>query len=469
MTPRKSFYLSLFCLLFVPLCSLQTGCGHNASTPASPEKAASQMLAWNLKTTVDAYNKIGTKNTVWDDSARRCLTAFSHSRARDLTNEPWNQVVSTNAAAAVDAGCTDPLITYLYIRFAFPQTNSKVEFARRYYETAKTMNASAYPVVRKFYATVRAIEQYYAAYDTQKNLQARDESYGLLVTLLVQVEQLLDDKTIPQREAAEAADFALVVAGRTDFHNKTMFYDAIQRSLMKNAPDSYLPWYLKGSHCVELAWNARGDGFANTVTPEGWESMKTNLVVAREALERAWKLNPKEPNIALQMMSVNLGQGSDRKEMEVWFDRVMELDTNSYRACWSKEQYLEPKWYGSDEEAVEFGRECVRSSKWGGHVPLILVLAHNDINGRLSGSAKVDYWKQPEVWPDMNSAYVRFFELNPEETQLYGDYALHAYQAEQWAALNEILPKLTSTNFERFGGKAEFDKMIRLAKEHASN
>jgi hypothetical protein len=470
MTPRKYFRCSpVFCFALLPLILVQAGCGRGASTPASPEKAATQMLAWNLKTTVDAYNKVGTNSLVWDDAARRCLAAFAHMRAGDITNEPLGEIVSTNAAAAVDIGCPDPLITYLYIRFAMPQTNSRVEFAKRLYETSTAMNASAYPEVRKLYATMRALDQYYYAYNTQTNLEARDVSFGLLNNLLVQVEIALDDKTMPSREASEIAQQALDLAGRTDFHNKTMVYDAIQKSLMKDFPKSYLPWYLKGSHHVEMAWNARGSGYADTVSKDGWEGFKTNLVVAREALEHAWKLNPREPNIAVRMMSVVLGQGSDRKEMEQWFERAMKLDPNSYDACFSKEQYLESKWYGTDEEAVAFARECVYSNNWGGHIPIVLVLAHNDLNSRLTGAAKSEYWKRPEVWADIKSAYDRYLELNPERTDFYNAYALHAYQAEQWDALNALLTKLPFTNYDTFGGKAEFDKMIRAAKAHASN
>jgi hypothetical protein len=469
MTPRKALswvvprsYPALLLLVV-----FETGCHRSAST--SQEKVAKQRLAWNLQTTVEAYNKIGVKNAQWDESARKCLAEFARTRSAIVSsNEPAGKIISTNAANAVDAGCTDPMVTYLYIRFALPQTNSKVEFANRLYATAQAMNGSSYPPVRKFYASARAIEQYYYAYDTQKDLKARDESFGLLTALLELVDQTLSDKTIPLGEASEVADQAVALAGRTDFHNETMFYDRVEQALMKNFSGDYLPWYLKGSHCVKSAWNARGDGYANTVTKEGWESFKTNLVVAREALEHAWKLNPREPNIATEMMSVELGQGSDRQEMELWFDRAMKLDTNSYSACCSKEQFLEPKWYGTDEEAVAFGRECVHSTNWGGHIPIVLVLAHNDINSRLTGAAKTEYWKQPEVWEDIKSAYDRYFELNPEETHVYNAYVLHAYQAEQWAALNELIPKLTTTNYDMFGGKSEFDKMIRLAREHGS-
>jgi len=466
MTPRK--FLRCAWLAFYPalilLAASETGCKRNA--PASPQNVAGQLLSWNLNTTVDAYEKVGVRNPQWDDSARKCLTAFAHLRANDLPDEAWVDVVTTNAATAVNAGCTDPLVTYLYIRFAMPRSNNKEEFAKRFYSAAHDLNGSAYPPVRKFYATGRALDQYYYAYDTKTNLQARDESYGLLTTLLAQVETVLDDKTIPPREASDIAEQALDLGGRTDFYNKTMFYDAIEKSLMKNSSDDYLPWYLKGNHYIDLAWNARTGETADKVTAEGWEGFKTNLVVAREALEHAWKLNPKQPNIAIQMMTVVLGQGSGREEMEIWFKRAMDLNTNSYEACSHKMNFLDPKWYGSDEDQLAFGRECGYSTNWGGNVPLILVLAHNDINLRLQGAAKANYWKQPEVWRDMKSAYDRFFEMRPEETQVYSDYALHAYQAEQWDTLNAILPKLTTTNYERFGGNAEFDKMVRLAEQH---
>lgn len=366
----------------------------------------------------------------------------------------------------MDAGCTDPMVTYLYNRFALPQTNSKVEFAKRYYATAQAMNTSAYPPVRKFYATARALDQYYYTYGTNTTEQVPAEHFELLNYLLPDAAQTMEDKTIPSDEASEVSEQALNLGGG-DANNKDLFYEAIEQPLARNMANDYLPWYLKGAHCIELAWRARGDGYANSVTKQGWVGMETNLVSAREALEHAWKLNPRQSKIAHQMMSVVLGQAGDRKEMELWFNRGIDLDTNSYQICWSKMNYLDPKWYGSNEEMLAFGHECVQSTKWGGHIPLMLVLAHNTINLKLEGAAKTNYWKQPEVWSDLQSAYDRFFELNPEETQLYRDYARFAYRAEQWGKLNELIPKIPQPiDYDFFGGKSEYEKMVRLANQH---
>jgi hypothetical protein len=461
----KSF-LAALCSLLIAFIALGTGCNRNSSS-ISLQKVTDQRLKWNLQTTVEAYDQIGVKDSKWDDAARKCLTAFAHSRAEKAADDSSLEIISTNAAAAVAAGCKDPMVNYLFIKFAMPQTNSKEAFANRFAVMARDMNASGYPAVRKFYANARAMDQYYYTYDT--NVWSHPEMSDFNQQLYHSFADTVSDKTLPSDEAFDANDTATYLMKGASANNQQMFYDVAQQQLLKNQPNDYLPWYLKGNHEVEQAWMARGNGTGDTVTPEGAAEFQKHLVEAREDYQHAWKLNPKRSYVAIQMMTVVLGQGGDRKEMEQWFSRAMELDTNSYDACRNKMNFLDPKWYGSDEQQLAFGRECAQSTKWGGHVPLILVLAHNLINQRNEGAAQADYWKQSEVWIDMQSAYDRFFELNPEETYLYNDYALHAYEAEQWDKLNELIPKIEQVNYDRFGGKQEYDKMVRLAKEHGGS
>jgi uncharacterized protein YqfA (UPF0365 family) len=57
------------------------------------------------------------------------------------------------------------------------------------------------------------------------------------------------------------------------------------------------------------------------------------------------------------MLTVCLGLAPERAEMELWFDRAMAADPNNRDACKAKLYNLEPKWHGSAEEMVKFGRE----------------------------------------------------------------------------------------------------------------
>jgi Domain of unknown function (DUF4034) len=440
-----------------------TAC-HKGGGSLSPEKAKKQRLAWNLKTTVEAYNRAGFANSHWDGPARQALTEFARGRADEVgSNEPWSEIISTNAAAAVEAGCNDPMVNYLFIKFSMSQTNSREAFLNAFCKMARDMNGSSYSAMRKAYASARALDQSFYTYGT--NAFNHPETSEMMWMLFASVQAAMNDRTTPEAEVNEISELALHLASGNE-QNYDQFYHIMEKPMFQNWPDAYTPWFEKGKYYIHLAWKARGGGYANEVTAEGWTGFSNNLAIAQDALEHAWKLNPKKPEIAEQMMSVMLGQGGGRDRMETWFNRAMDLNTNDYDACYQKLFYLEPKWYGSDEDELAFGRECLESTKWGGRVPLILVDAHAFINSRNQEDAQTNYWKQPEVWADVKAAYERFFELNPDDDSYYQNYAWHAYHAEQWDKLNELLPKLGPANYDFFGGEEEFNKMVLLARAH---
>jgi hypothetical protein len=425
-----------------------------------------QRLAWNLKTLVEAYEKAGHTSPKWNESAKRALTEFAHSRSQCTeSNEAWGLIISTNCIAAVAAGCDDPMIRYLYTRFSMNQTNSAQAFTDAFCQTAKDMQKSTYPPVRKFYAAARALDQIIYTYGTNT---ANQPIWGEYTPLMGQnVEPALNDKTTPAHEAYEIANEALyLISGDTNQYQQA--YHCVEKLMLENWPNDYTTWLLKGRAFIDMAWHARGSGWAYTVSDKGWEHFNERLATAEEALEHAWKLNSKDPEIAHQMMTVMLGQGGGRDRMELWFNRAMALDPNDYDACSKKLYYLEPKWYGSREAMLDFGRECVQNTNWAGRVPLVLVDAHwNFCRGYIDKSKQTNYWKQPDVWTDIKSAYDRFFQLNTNTIGYYEYYAWYAYQAGQWDVLNELIPKLGPETYYRFGGKDEFDKMVQLAKEHA--
>lgn len=434
----------------------------------SPEQAKEQRLTWNLKTLVEAYEKAGHTNPKWDEPAKRALTEFARSRSQCTeSNEAWTLIIFTNCITATDAGCDDPMIRYLYIRFCMNQANSAQAFTDAYYQTAKDMQKSMYPPVRKFYAAARALDQIFSTYGTNT---ANQPIWREITPLIGQnIEAALNDKTMSAREAYEIANKALsLMCGDTNQYQRA--YDCVEKIMLGNWPNDYTIWLLKGRAFTDMAWHARGSGWAYTVSDKGWKHFSERLATAQEALEHAWELYPKDTEIAHQMMTVMLGQGGGRDRMELWFNRAMALDPNDYDACSKKLYYLEPKWYGSREAMLDFGRECVQNTNWAGQVPLVLADAHwNFHRGYVDKSEQTNYWMQPDVWPDIKMSYDRFFELNPEATRYYHNYAWYAYQCEQWNAFNELIPKLGPINYDYFGGKAEFDKMVQLAKEHSGS
>lgn len=452
-------------LVFSTLLSFFIVSGAACSRTVSPEKEKKRRLTWNLKTTVAAYQHASFTDKRWDQPAKTCLEAFARYLSGETNSyEPTAEIISTNASAAVDAGCQDPLVRYLYTRYSMSPTNTRVAFTDAFWKVAVDMNASFYPPIRKFYSSARALQQLYDTYGT--NSSAHTEHLQLIQMMVQDLDNTLAEKSMPAEDAYEVSDLALYLTSGSS-QNEDYVRQIVERQFNRNWPDSYQWWYMKGTRYIKLAWQARGSGYADKVTPEGWAGLSNNLALAQDAFEHAWKINPHDSKIAVQMITVTLGQDVGRDRMELWFNRAMDLDTNNYDACIKKLYYLEPKWHGSDEDELAFGRECLQSKKWGGHVPLILVDAHADIDGRLEGADKTNYWKRPDVWTDIQAAYERFFELNPDATGFYHDYAWYAYHAEQWNKLNELIPKLPPVNYDFFGGKDEYDKMVELAKQHS--
>ncbi len=446
-------------------------CNKTGSYKKLPPAAARQArLDWNLKTLVEAYKTKGHTDPAWDEPAILALTEFARVRSQSLEpGEPWGEIIATNCTEADRYHCDDPMIAYLHARFALSQTNSPKVFTDALYKAAQDLQQSGYPSIRKFYAWQRAGEQVFYTYGYGTNIPPEFDPRKIWPQAETDCLDAISDRTMPPEEAYDAAHEILEV-WRGSFTHYLVLYQSIRKRLPPATAGDPVFLLLEGEANIAQAWQLRGSGYADTVTKKGDAMFKEDLAIADKVLTKAWQLNPGDVRIPVQMLSVELGQGEGRERMELWFKRAMALDANSYDACLKKLTYLEPKWYGSTEDMLNFGRECVQNTDWGGRVPLILSVAHDRIYYQyIDKSERANYWKQPEVWPDIQSAFDRFFELNPDAIGWYHNYAWYAYHAEQWKKLNALIPKLGPVNYKYFGGEDEFNKMLRLAKDHSGS
>jgi thiol-disulfide isomerase/thioredoxin len=460
-------------LLACAIATAVSSCGPEVPPIVSADKAKQARFEWNFKTLVTSYETAGYAKRKWNEPARRALIEYARARADVFaTNEPWALIVATNCKSALEAGCKDPLIACLHIRLDMDSTNSMQAFTQAFCEAVPELQASSYPSIRKFYAWFWLGDQAMHTYNWASNFPPDIQRLGVWEEIGQNLLTALDDKTMPAEEAYEASSCALGYwpSARKTYEQR---YEMIEQGLFANWPNSAQTWLMKGKAHIELAWYARGGGFADKVTPEGWIGFSNHLQIAEQALEKAWKLDPHDPRVPTSMLRVEEGQGRGRDRMELWFKRAMELAPANYDACRAKLHYLDPSWYGSEQDLLAFGWDCAESGVWRGKVPLILLDAHEAIRMAVQRSDQnketVDYWKQPEVWPDIQEAFEKFFQLNPEETGWYHNYAWYAWHCGQWQALNRLIPKLGPINYAYFGGKAEFDKMVRQAREHAGD
>jgi hypothetical protein len=442
------------------------GCKRSAAAQEHDAVAVQQATeSWDSRTLAGAYPNAGHTNPKWDDVAKAALTEFALMRSGQSSVAEASGTISNSCVAALGLGCDDPMIRYLAVRYVIDPSQTAQQVADALCAIAPQMEGSSYPAIRKYYVWIRAGQQVNQAYGYGANVPPRIDSLNIWSHAEDDLMQALDDKGMPAQEILEAA-VDLLDVWRADKQHYAQIYQNVESRLGPARANTAPALLLKGIANIQMAWHARGNGYADTITPEGGRQFDEHLGIAADALGKAWDLNPTEPRIAYQMMRCELGQGKGRDRMELWFGRAMKLNANNYDACDEKLNYLEPKWYGSIEDMLVFGRQCVTNEAWGGHVPLILMDAHRAIQNQdvEDEQEKAKYWSRPEVWADLKSAFTRFFALNPDEIGWRHNYAWYAYQAGDWQTFNDMVPKLGPINYEFFGGKDEFDRMVAKAK-----
>lgn len=209
-------------------------------------------------------------------------------------------------------------------------------------------------------------------------------------------------------------------------------HDEIDADFDAAAPDHPVRLALDGLYLTDEAWLARGDGTNRSVTPEGWSGFRSYLQQADEELEAAYVQHPGEAEIADLMVKVELGQGRGRPRMEQWFGRAVAADPLDLEAYNAKFWYLEPRWYGSERDLVDFGRECL-------HLPNA---PPNVASAFFSAMAQAyqldrDAYRRPGVWEPLSQAYQQFLEKYPQSIRARTGYAVHAAQGGHWAVARE--------------------------------
>jgi hypothetical protein len=414
---------------------------------------------WLEKVLARGYSTSGHTNSKWDAQVHSAFAAYA-SYSRDSKWDLYKPMVEA-VSAALKAGCDDPFARYMDTRYRLADTRPGDEaFALASLRACAPMFDSRYHPVLKFYAGYRAMEATRIA-DVGGNR-------GPLIALTtVALEDLARDTNAPSDEIFEAAEMWVGWTGQK------LWFDQVLHDLLplieKNWSHEERYFRFSGLAEIERAWAERGGGFADTVTEQGWGGFAEHLKKAEEPLNKAWQMNSNVAQTAYLMMRLELGQGRGRATMEKWFNRAMALSTNYYDAAKLMAFYLEPRWYGSEEETLEFGRQCVASTNWSGRVPLVLVDTHHSLARYHKMKESPEYWHRAEVWHDVKASYERFFKLNPDGTGWRHNYAQDAYLCGHYPDFLEQTKLFSAgTNFAFFGGQEKFREMLDKASSDAS-
>lgn len=111
---------------------------------------------------------------------------------------------------------------------------------------------------------------------------------------------------------------------------------------------------------VNFAWQARGGGFADTVTEQGWKLMGERLREADAVLKEARGLAEKCPHWWLAAQRVGIGLGWSREVYDKVFAEGVAFEPRYWHASVEKARYLLPRWHGQAGDWERFAEEETR-------------------------------------------------------------------------------------------------------------
>jgi len=105
------------------------------------------------------------------------------------------------------------------------------------------------------------------------------------------------------------------------------------------------------------AEEARGLGYADTVSQSGWKLSAERTAMAKATLIEAATLKEKCPYWYEAMQIVALSEGWDKPQARELFDQAAAFEPTYYHSYREYANYLLPKWYGEEGETQAFAEE----------------------------------------------------------------------------------------------------------------
>jgi hypothetical protein len=105
------------------------------------------------------------------------------------------------------------------------------------------------------------------------------------------------------------------------------------------------------------AWEARGSGYANTVTNTGWKFFAERTALSAATLAEGAKLKEKDPYWFEVLQNVSLAQGWEKTGARELLELAVTFEPTYYHFYREYANYLQPRWYGDEGEVETYDEE----------------------------------------------------------------------------------------------------------------
>jgi hypothetical protein len=226
-------------------------------------------------------------------------------------------------------------------------------------------------------------------------------------------------------------------------------------------PESITPRVALAESLTSYAWKARGGGWANSVTDQGWEHFGERLKESVRVLVAAKKLKEKCPRWYSVMMTCALGLSMDRADYDQLFEEAISSHP-SYTMYYRRRAYfLLPRWNGKEGEWEEDLRKS--ADKLGGDAGDLLYarVVWEMHGGRYFGNI----FSETQIsWPRVNNGFAIMIKSFPDSFSAKSERAYLAALAKDRENFKTYLDELEmKVDPSVWHTKENFNKFARVA------
>lgn len=316
----------------------------------------------------ETYQQHGDQNEIWDAAVNRFHDQYAAFVSGDYDDwKVFSEGLLATAKELIKLKCADPYVTYCVGNVLYFCENAKA--AKPYVEKGlRHLEKSDYPNLFKFYGARRARL-------VNRALKGQRRDCERLWTRSVNhlAQSIGDD--LARKHPRLVIDEIVEFWDRAKFDDKKRFYE---RAAKTDNPDPWLSLMIEAMYHVAKGWKARGSGWANTVTDEGWRILAEEMTAARKKFNAAYLSRPDLPHAAQRMISVRMASNGPVSEEE-WFNRAVKAQMDYQKAYDSLMWAIRPRWGGSHEAMLAFGKKCLDTKRFDTDVPYNYVNALNDV------------------------------------------------------------------------------------------
>jgi hypothetical protein len=384
---------------------------------------------FRVRTYLDGFRDRGEHHSETDALATGLLSNWIACNFNGTVNTNLPPLDILADQLATNPACTDPLVQMVAAinSVELHEGNKRLERAVKAFDGSKHR---AYP---KFFGVVTL---------AGKIIDDREDRIPVLdASALKYLRQSLADGSVTTNDQPLVGETLVHDWGRQFFDRNP---DEVIAVFKDQGPAyAWLASVLTGEAEISRAWQARGGGYANTVSPAGWEGFSKHLAIAREQLTSAWRLHPEWPLAPARMIYVSMGD-ADITEMRRWFDLTTTAQID-YPEAWNDMRWaLRPRWFGNEAAMLAFGRTALNSGRFDTDVPRKYMDTLADLKSEESLPAGTYLFGRRDIWPDLQKMYQGYVaaSTNDEQRGWCSTYATVAYLAGKIAVARDQLSQL---------------------------